>query len=266
MKVAVTGASGFIGRALCEALADSGHEVAPIDLRRGQALVGDAVVHLAAIAHRRARPADIERVNVWLAQEVGRQAAAQGSPLVYVSSVKVHGEVSSAPFTENSPLAPKDAYGQSKARAESALRAISGLRFAVLRPPLVYGPGVKANFFALLRAVALGVPLPFASVRNRRSLVYVGNVAAAIAACIGRAGTFLVSDGPALSTAQLCRSMGEALGRPARLFPFPQALLPAKLAGSLEVDDSAIRTALGWRPPVTFEEGLRETARWYQAR
>src|SRR5262249_2968720 len=180
------------------------------------------------------------------------------------SSVKVHGEVSAAPFTERSPIAPGDAYGRSKARAEEALRAVPGLRLAVLRPPLVYGPGVKANFLALMRAIARGVPLPFALVKNRRSFIYLGNLVDAILSCLERGGTFLVSDGVSRSTAQWCEALGQALERPARVFPFPPGLLPAKLAGFLEVDDSAIRMDLGWRPPFTPEEGLRATARWYK--
>jgi nucleoside-diphosphate-sugar epimerase len=205
-------------------------------------------------------------VNVQLTHELGRQAAAHGAALIFLSSVKVHGECSLSPLTERSPIAPGDAYAESKARAEEALATVAGLRLAVLRPPLVYGPGVKANFLALTTALARGVPLPFGSIRNRRSLVYVGNLVEAIVRCLGQAGVFLVSDGEAVSTPQLCRRLGEALGRQARLFPFPAALLPAKVSDSLEVDDSAIRQALGWRPGHSMQEGLRDTARWYRGR
>jgi UDP-glucose 4-epimerase len=238
--------------------------VLAVDLRSASVPAAHAVVHLAAIAHRSAGADEIERVNVGLARQVGQAAAAHGAALVFLSSVKVHGETSQVPFAENSPLAPAEVYGRSKARAEQALRAIPGLRLAVLRPPLVYGPGVKANFLALIGALARGIPLPLASVKNRRSLVYVGNLADAILHCIGRTGTFLVADGESRSTPQLCRELGVALGRPARLFAFPAALLPAKLAGSLEVDDSGIRNALSWRPPYSVEEGLGATARWYR--
>jgi len=252
LKVAVTGASGFIGRTLCAALTGAGHELAALEASR-------AVVHLAAIAHRRASRDDLQRVNVGLAVETAKKAAAVGARFVFMSSVKVHGELSAAPFRADSPVRPQDRYAESKAHAEEALRALPGLRLAILRPPLVYGPGVKANFLTLMRAVARGWPLPLASVNNRRSLVYVGNLAAAILACLEREGTFLVSDGPAISTPQLCRELGDALGRPARLFAFPPALLPRKLAGSLEVQDSA----LPWQRPFSREEGLRATARWY---
>jgi UDP-N-acetyl-alpha-D-quinovosamine dehydrogenase len=258
VRVAVTGASGFIGRSLCAALSRAGHEVYDFDVQKTE-----AVVHLAAIAHRRAAAEEIERVNVGLAKKVGQAAAASGASLVFLSSAKVHGEASVAPFKETSPLAPQDAYAESKGRAEDALRAIPGLRLAVLRPPLVYGPGVKANFLVLMNALARGIPLPFASIRNRRSLIYVGNLAAGILACLDKEGTFLVSDGSTVSTPQLCVEIGEALGRPARLFSFPAALLPGKLAGSLEVDDSALRRTLGWKPPFTREEGLRATAQWF---
>jgi nucleoside-diphosphate-sugar epimerase len=180
--------------------------------------------------------------------------------------LKVHGESSVAPFTEDSPIAPGDAYGESKAKAEELLRSIPGLRLAVLRPPLVYGPGVKANFLALMRAIAYGSPLPFAAVRNRRSLIYVGNLVDAIVRCLDKEETFIVSDGVSLSTAQLCEELGKALGRRARLFPFPPAWLPEKLAASLEVDDAFIRARLSWRPPFAANEALRATASWYRAR
>jgi nucleoside-diphosphate-sugar epimerase len=269
MRIVVTGATGFIGAYLCPVLFREGFDVARLDLRRQEpgALAGaQAVIHLAAIAHRRARAEDLERVNLLLAKRIGEAAAATGASLLYLSSVKVHGEVSKAPFTETSPFAPEDPYAASKARAEEALRGISGLRLAVLRPPLVYGPGVKANFLALMKAIDTGLPLPFASVDNRRSVLYVGNLVHAITHCIGKEGTFLLADGPAVSTPELCRSLAQALRRRARLFPFPMALLPRKLAGSLEVDNSWTRRALGWQPPFSFDAGLQATADWYRAR
>jgi len=185
--------------------------------------------------------------------------------MLFMSSVKVLGEETpAAPFDDSSAPAPQDAYGRAKVEAESALRAIPGLALTVLRPPLVYGPGVKANFLALARAVARGWPLPLASIANRRSLLYAGNLADAVARCVespAAAGkTYLLSDGVPLSTPALCRALGAALGRPARLFPFPPTLLPArKLTRSLAIDDSAIRRELDWAPPYGFEEGLRLT-------
>jgi nucleoside-diphosphate-sugar epimerase len=188
--------------------------------------------------------------------------------MLFMSSVKVLGEETPrAPFDDSSLPAPQDAYGRAKADAESALRAVPGLALTVLRPPLVYGPGVKANFLALARAVARGWPLPLASIVNRRSLLYAGNLADAIARCLeapAAAGrTYLLCDGAPVSTPALCRALGAALGRPARLFPFPPMLLPArKLIRSLVVDDSALRHELDWAPPYSFEEGLRVTADW----
>src|SRR5688572_6945799 len=234
MKIALTGAGGFIGSALRPVL--GGHELYKVDAREPRILAGThAVVHLAAIAHRRASPDELRRVNVELAARVGSASAAAGARMLFLSTLKVHGEQSEAPLSEAAPLAPRDAYARSKAYAEEALRAIPGLRLTVLRPPLVYGAGVKANFLALLRAVARGVPLPLASVTNRRSVLYVGNIAHAIARCLEGAAegrTYVVSDGAALSSAALCTQLGDALGRPARLFAFPAVLLPRKLRAS----------------------------------
>jgi UDP-glucose 4-epimerase len=266
VKVLVTGASGFIGRKLCPALAAAGHEVVAYS---GGAPRVDAVVHLAAIAHARAGATALREVNVELAERVGRAAAAVGAHMVFLSSLKVHGNESAAPLTPDSPIAPQDAYGRAKADAEDRLRAVSGLALAVLRPPLVYGPGVKANFLALLRAIDSGWPLPLASIANRRSLIYVGNLVHMVLRCIEErsTGTCLVADGEPMSTPALCRAIGAALSRPARLLPVPPVLLeilPAfrRLTRSLEVSTAA----LVWRAPYAIDEGLRETALWYRAR
>jgi nucleoside-diphosphate-sugar epimerase len=275
MKVAVTGASGFVGSWLCTALAASGHEVHATRLRtpddRLELAGTGAVIHLAALVHRRAAsPAGFQQANVELTRSVGSAAAAAGARMVFVSTVKVHGEETTHALTESSPLAPADDYARSKAQAEAALSSIPGLQYVVLRPPLVYGPHVKANFLALMRAIARGIPLPLAAIRNRRSLVYVGNLADAIVRCIAdprAAGrTYLVSDGAPVSTPALCRALGAALGRPARLFPFPTRFVPGPLGRSLEADDRALRTELGWRAPFSVEEALRATADWYRSR
>jgi nucleoside-diphosphate-sugar epimerase len=270
MRIAVTGASGFVGRAVCTAISAVGYDPVSIDLRRysppGDWGGATALVHLAAIAHRHASADDLQRINVDLARQMGEAAAERRAPMVYVSSVKVHGERSEEAFTEDSPVSPADRYAESKARAEDALRSIAGLELTILRPPLVYGPCVKANFLALMNALARGLPLPLASIRNRRSLIFVDNLADAILCSLGKSGTFLVSDGDAPSTPELCRRLGAALGRPPRLVPFPPALLPSKLAASLEVDDARIRAALGWSPPFSLDEGLRWTAQWYRDR
>jgi nucleoside-diphosphate-sugar epimerase len=252
VRVFVTGAGGFIGGHLCNALKTRGHEVTA-------SMPGaDAVVHLANIAHAKAPETELRRVNVEGTLARAREAADAGvRRFVYLSS--------------SLAVDATDRYGRSKLAAEEGLREVRGVEIVVLRPPLVYGPRVKANFLALMRAVARGIPLPLASIDNRRSVVYVGNLVDAVVRCLDApqaAGKTLgVADGAPVSVPDLCRRIGEALGRPARLFAFPPALLSLapplrRLTRSLEVDDSALR-ALGWRAPYTMEEGLRETARWY---
>jgi nucleoside-diphosphate-sugar epimerase len=286
-RILVTGPTGFVGRTIVPALRAVGHEVE--EARREaigdiasvanwpRLLAGaDAVVQLAALAHARGvDEARLRAVNVEATLALGAAAAAAGVRMLFMSSVKALGEETiGRPFDEASTPAPRDAYGRAKADAEAGLRAIPGLALTILRPPLVYGPGVRANFLALLRAIARGWPLPLAGIDNRRSLIFAGNLASAVVRClespvsIGR--TFCISDGSAISTPVLCRAMGEALGMPARLFRFPPALLelvpPARrLTRSLEVDDAAIRRDLEWSPPFTRAEGLRRTADWYRS-
>jgi nucleoside-diphosphate-sugar epimerase len=256
MRILVTGLSGFIGSSLGPCLRARGHDVRSAEMRGCH-----TVVHLANIADARAGRDELWRVNVDGTARAATLAAGEGvRRFLYISSAKAG--------------APDDVYGEAKLAAENALTKVAsgaGLELVIVRPPLVYGPRVRANFLALMRAIARGWPLPLASIDNRRSLVYVGNLCDAIAACVespGAAGrTFYVADGEPLSTPELCRAIGHALGRPARLFPFPPALLPVeRLTGSLEVDDSAIRNELGWRPPFSMEEGLRATAQWYRSR
>ena len=277
VRILVTGATGFIGSAACPALAARGFEVrtasrattgdlATFD-RWDDLLAGvDCVVHLANMAHVPASEISLARaLNVDATVRLAHAAAERGvRRFIFVSSVKAE-----------TGLAREDPYGALKAEAEAQLARIDGIELVVLRPPLVYGPGVKANFLALMRAIDRGLPLPFASIENRRSLIYVGNLADAIVRCVdtpGAAGrTYPVSEGAPLSTPALCRAIGAALGSPARLFPFPVPLLELapplkKLTRSLEVDDRAIRAELGWLPPCTLEQGLLETARWLRAR
>ncbi len=310
MKVLVTGASGFVGRSLCDALLRKGHsEYSIVPAVRsprglpGECVVGEidgktdwrealhgvhAVVHLAARVHvmndRVADPLTIFRsVNTEGTLHLARQCVAAGvRRFVFISSIKVNGEERAAPYTEADTPAPEDAYAISKWEAEQGLRQIAaqtGLEVVILRLPLVYGPGVRANFLALLRAVARGIPLPLGAISNQRSLIYVGNLVDAILRCLehpAAAGqTFLVSDGEAVSTPELVRCMAAALGRPARLVTLPVPLLwlattlakksalVTRLAGSLSIDSSAIRRELSWTPPFTLDEGLRETAAWY---
>lgn len=316
MNILVTGANGFIGRALCAALHRRGHAVRRVarHLAAGatpeeraetvsvgnidgqtdwtQVLPGiDTVIHLAARVHvmreSAADPlAEFRRVNVAGTECLARAAAAAGvKRLVYVSSVKVNGEMT-APgqaFTEADAPAPQDPYGVSKFEAEVALRRVAretGLEAVIVRPPLVYGPGVKGNFRQMLRVLASGVPLPLASVDNRRSLIYVDNLADALIACAAHpaaAGqTYLVSDGEDMSTPTLLRALAGPLGVPAWLFPFPPWLFKTlarlagrgeqadRLLGSLRVESGKIRGQLDWIPPHTAQHGLQATAEWYR--
>lgn len=311
-RVLVTGASGFVGSALCRVLVEAGHApraalrrivpgskgpdtavgVGEIDgnTHWSHALRGiDCVVHLAARTHvlreAAADPlAEYRRVNVEGTRRIAEQTAAAGvRRLIFLSSVKVNGETAGGlPFTESDPPQPEDAYGISKWEAEQVLRRIAektGLEIVVLRPPLVYGPGVKGNFLRLMKIVARGWPLPLASVKNQRSLVYVRNlvdvIVRAVEAPQAAGQTYLVSDGEDVSTPDLVRAIARALAVRPRLLPCPVALLraatalaghgdeAARLVGSLQVDSSKIRRELGWRPPHTLEQGLAETARWF---
>lgn len=311
-RILVTGASGFVGRQLCRILLERGETVlagarssstTPVagaqplitgDLSESQnltsRLVGvDVVVHLAARAHvLQDTVADplvaFRRANLDATRQLARQAAAaEVKRLVFLSSIKVNGErTEGTPFREVDPAAPEDAYGQSKREAELALEALAsdtGMEITVLRPPLVYGPGVKANFLRLLRLVDRGIPLPLAGIRNQRSLVSIWNLCDLIATCTSHpeaAGElFLVSDQKDLSTPGLIRALAEALGRRAHLIPFPAAVLRGagrllgqagaieRLVGSLQLDSGKATRLLGWRPPLTVEEGLKRTASWY---
>jgi nucleoside-diphosphate-sugar epimerase len=203
---------------------------------------------------------------------------------VYVSTIKVNGEQTAidAPYTETDRPCPEDAYAQSKWEAEQLLHEqcqVHGLRLTILRPPIVYGPGVKGNFLALMKALQWGIPLPLASIENRRSMIYLGNLLDAIKACINSqapvGNTYLVSDGEDMSTPDLIRQLSKTLDTTPRLFPFPSSLLALgatvlgrrndwqRLAGSLQIDSSKIRRELSWRPPYSVAQGLEETGRWY---
>ena len=271
-RVFVTGATGFIGRALC---AESQLQVTTGDLRQtgweDRLRGNEVVVHLAGVAHARASDALYEEVNVRATRQLAEAAVRAGvRRMVFISSIKVNGEATPIdhPFRAGDTPNPQDEYGRSKWRAEQELARVGGLEVVVVRPPLVYGPGVRANFRRLLQLVDSGIPLPFGSVRNRRSFVFVGNLVALVRCCVehrAAAGkTFLAADGEDLSTPELVRRMATALGRKARLAPFPPFLLPSKLAGSLLVDASEARNLLQWQPPYSVDEGLTRTAAGYR--
>ncbi len=314
-KVLVTGATGFVGHALCARLAELGYtircatrnplterglnrfdtvatgELGP-DTDWVQALQGISVVyHLAARTHVLRETASdalavYRRINVEGTRALAQAAVRAGvRRIVFLSSIKVTGERTEGhPFTEDTSPQPEDAYGVSKWEAEQALCVAAqdtNLETAILRPPLVYGPGVKGNFLRLMRWVARGVPLPLASLTNRRSLVYVENLADAIIAA-GNAQaaarkTYLVSDNEDVSTAGLIQSIAAAMRVRSRLFPCPPSLLMAgatalgkreemrRLTGSLQIDSAKIRNELHWSPRFRLAQGLVQTAQWYHS-
>jgi UDP-glucose 4-epimerase len=308
--VIVVGGAGFIGRALGTRLAAQRIPVVavtrtPVTLGPGIAVraAGDltaatdwpallegagTAVHLASRAHA---PIAAGAEESWIAAEaataaaLGRAAGRAGlKRLVLMSSIKVLGETSGpTPFRASDLPAPQDAYGRAKLRIEDAMAEAaseSGVPLVVLRPPLVYGPGVKANFLSLLRLVDRGLPLPFASIDNRRSLIFLDNlidlVALALSHPAAPGNRFLLRDDEEVSTPALVRLIAPALGRPARLFPCPPALLRGlaglagradaaeRLLGSLRVDDSAMRATLGWLPRVPLADGIAATCRWFR--
>ena len=305
-RLLVTGANGFVGNAVCKQAVRNGHAVkgtfrtngnVPSHIEpfwvsniNGSTEWGIAlrevstVVHLAARVHVMHHTAvdpltTFGAVNVDGTLNLAGQAAAAGvKRFVFISSVKVNGESTSPgkAFTELDSPNPQDAYGQSKHKAERGLRQLSadtGMEVVIIRPPLVYGPGVKANFAALMRAVKRGWPLPLGAVNNQRSLVALSNIVDFTLTCITHPQaanqTFLVSDGQDLSTTELVRGMAQAARVPARLLPLPVWAVQAgasllgkgdavqRLCGNLQVDISKARNLLGWVPPVSVEEGLR---------
>ncbi len=313
-RVLVTGASGFIGSALCRHFMAHGHDVIgtvrslPATLVPGvdYRIVGELgtstawsdkvftgvkiIVHCAARAHvmndySQDSLMEFRRVNTLGTENLAQVAAHTGvKRLIFLSSVKVNGEnsQSDSPIDETSPTSPQDHYAISKLEAEQALFRIAaetGMEVVILRPPMVYGPGVKGNFLRLLKIVDSGIPLPFSLVNNQRSLIYLNNLTGVIAACltdpaaVGR--TYMVSDGEDISTAQLITQMAHALEKPVRLWPCPLRLMElagilagrsdeiSKLLGSLCINSNKIRNELGWVPSHTLTQGLSQIAAWH---
>lgn len=310
MNILITGGTGFVGKALVRNILTDGNMKVTTAVRKlseqlpaeiNQTVVGDllantnyshvlknvdVVVHAAARVHvmedDAANPlAEFRKVNVEGTLNLARQAAQAGvKRFVFISSIKVNGESTAEdqPFTPNDTYTTTDPYGASKREAEQGLLALAqetGLEVVMIRPPLVYGPGVKANFLKMIQTIQKGVPLPLGAIHNQRSLVALDNLVDFIVLCTHHPKaanqTFLISDGEDVSTSQLLRKVGKALGKPARLMPVPVGLMRfvAKLLGkqavaerlfaSLQVDSSKARGLLGWKPVVSMDEQLKKT-------
>lgn len=306
--ILITGAGGFVGTSLVSEMARRGIPYRAVTRRRGQnsfvipnidgqtdwtaALDGvEIIVHLASRAHVTHETASqtetqIQCANVDATLNLARQAARAGvKRFVFISSIKVNGEATAPgrPFTAMDRPDPQNLYARSKLDSELGLFAIAretGLEVTVIRPPLVYGPGVKANFGTMMQWIDRGIPLPLGAVNNKRSFVYVGNLVDLIIVAAGHpraAGeVFLVSDDEDMSTTELFRRLAVALGRQCWVMPVPASLLKLaatmlgrrdvanRLIDSLQVDCGRTREVLGWTPRINVDVGLQQTARSFQ--
>jgi len=309
MTLLVTGASGFVGSALTARLIAEGRAIRlaarqPLERNTATIVIGDlagdvdwskavdgvdTVLHLAGRAHIQGREARSDtsflRVNVEATRRLAQASAAAGvRRFVFLSSAKVMGDESgAAPFRESDTPHPVGEYATSKLLAEQAALDVAqttSLSVVILRSPLVYGPGVRANFLALLRAVDRGIPLPFGAVRNARSLIAVDNLVDALLACAADTSSssevYFAKDSEDLSTSTLIRIIAKALGRKARLVPVPPTALRlgarlvgrqemlARLIGTFSIDATRIAERLGWRPRMSSAQAIEATARWYR--
>lgn len=306
MKVLVTGASGFVGKPLCEALIKSGVDVIAVVRNSVQKIKGaelivrdlhsktslkaslndvDVVIHLAGRAHvmneLSLNPHDTyHEANVGITKALAEQAASCGvKRFIHLSSVKVNGESTNKhPFSEKDTPTPKDDYGKTKYEAEKMLNELakkSVMEVVIIRPPLVYGPGVKANFKTLIKVAQLYIPLPFGAIHNKRSLIYIENLIDFIVTCLTHPNavnqTFLVSDDHDVSTTQLIKHIKIAANKKNLLIPIPKSwlglifkligkpFLSNRLCSSLQVDITKAKTELNWQPPYSLEYGIAET-------
>ncbi|RKT98704.1 NAD-dependent dehydratase [Burkholderia sp. Nafp2/4-1b] len=313
IRLLVTGANGFVGRAVCRLALARGYSVTGLVRRPGVCIPGvrewvhdipgfdglinawtanrevDCVIHLAGQVHAMRNQSDerdtaFEASNIAATLRVAKAARAFGaSRFVFASSIKAVAERDvGVPLTERCTAAPEDAYGRSKACAEERLMELggsAGLDIVIVRPPVVYGPWVRANILRMMDAVACGMPLPLAAAHARRSVIFVDNFADALLCCAtdprAQGECFHVADDDAPSIADLLRMTGDALGKPARLFSLPAGglrmlrFLPGcsgaiqRVTNSLQLDTSHIKNVLAWHPHYTTRQGLDLTAEWY---
>jgi len=313
-KILISGATGLVGKALCPLLKSYGDvrvalwqkedginipvDISPIvvgsvdrNTNWNMALRGiDVVIHLAARVHvmedKASDPLGAYReVNAVGTETLARQSAAAGvRRLIFVSTIKVNGEQTHGgnAFTEKDVPNPQDPYSISKIEAEKALTDVaenSGLEVVIIRPPMIYGPDVKARFLTLMKLVDRGVPIPTRSIKNRRSLLYVRNLADFLALCVTESEAanqvYLLSDGEDVSTSDLVSTIARAMKKPDRQFGVSEIVARtgarllrrenfySRLWGSLKIDSTKAREQLGWRPPYSFAEGIEDTVNWY---
>ncbi|MEZ8606855.1 UDP-glucose 4-epimerase family protein [Vibrio sp. 10N.239.311.G01] len=310
MNILVTGSTGFVGSRIVELARERDWAVIPVVRKQIEPLTNslvipsidastdwssafegvDCVVHCAARVHQMNESAQgaltaYRDINTLGTLNLAKQAAEAGvKRFVFVSSIKVNGEFSepNLPFEPNLKNTPQDPYGLSKYEAEVELAKLSkdtGLEVVIIRPPLVYGPGVKANFLSMMRLIDKGIPLPFGAIKNQRSLVYLDNLSDLILTCCEHPSapgyTFLASDDQDVSTTQLMQTIAHTMGKSPRLIPIPMSWIQAgssalkkkhiaqRICGNLQVEIGLTKETLGWKPPVSFEQGIKRTVEAY---